>query len=189
MNLYYLIALTIIYACDSQSSDGNNNDFLLWKNKALEEKYQVLFNENKDLRNKVSKLSNSMEDRKLILQSEIDQLEKTIENKTMQLETSQTHIKQLKGINNIKQDDIRYQKDQIKLIQKEKNKWQSELNDLNSEINYLKQVNIYEQKQIWWLKQEMQMWMFGFIGIITSVLILNLMAHFVFGYKCFGYCR
>lgn len=84
-------------------------------------------------------------------------------------------------------------------LKKEENEWEKERHELIQANQELKQQN----EQLWgenfekdWdvemkdiennnLESQIQTWILGLIGMFTVIIIINIAAYFIFGYKCF----
>ena len=118
-----------------------SDDSIDWSKVALQEKFEKVFTENKDLRQKLNDMTDKEEEAEEKLNLQIDLLTK--QNEAL-VETNEV----------------------------------------------LNQETIENKREIWYLQQEAKMFIFGSIGIITSILMLNIISFKVFGRKwCCCYNR
>lgn len=84
----------------------------------------------------------------------------------------------------LKEEEYQWNKERYELMQanKELTKQNNELWDEN--VDYIKKTANKEFENLH-LKSQMKMWMMAFSGMLTVIIIINIMGYLIFGYKCY----
>ena len=84
----------------------------------------------------------------------------------------------------LKEEQYEWKKERHELIQanKELTEQNQELWGENVEKELLTKEKEFENAS---LRSQMKMWIMGFSGMLTVIVIINIMAYLIFGYRCF----